>query len=188
MQQLCDALHVTANAVRQRLGRLQAAGFVERQARESHGRGRPGFTYRVSEAGQRQLGDNYSDLATILWREIQIVECKTTRQQLMSRVKQALAEEYGSGIAPTDQLDRRVIRLRNELEERGFHVEADTAGELPILRETNCPYLDLAETDSSICELEQSVFEQVLGAEVELTQRCLDGHQCCEFTIREKAG
>ena len=58
---------------------------------------------------------------------------------------------------------------------------SDDSGRLPILRENNCPYLELASSDPAICELEKEVFRKVLGSEVELTQCCLDGHTCCEF-------
>ena len=64
-------------------------------------------------------------------------------------------------------------------------MEIDHSQELPILRETNCPYLELAETDSGICELECDVFADVLHAEVHRTTHCLDGSYCCEFQVCE---
>ena len=81
--------------------------------------------------------------------------------------------------------EQRLNQLRNVLEERGFKVEIDRQSDLPILREKNCPYLELASNDPSICELEQTVFEEILGTSVTLTQCCLDGHNCCEFEVAQ---
>jgi predicted ArsR family transcriptional regulator len=71
--------------------------------------------------------------------------------------------------------------LAAELRERGFQVESDESGLLPVLRESNCPYYELAAEDPGICEMEQAVFRRALNADVRLTRCCLDGHSCCEF-------
>ena len=186
VQQLCDSLGVTANAVRQRLARLQAAGFIDRQAEASTGRGRPGFIYSVTELGLRQLGDNYSDLATILWKEVQNIPEGEVRTQLFARIRDALASQYGRQVNASAEMVVKMEGLGSELRNHGFRVEIDSAKQLPVIRENNCPYLDIAEHDRGICELEQSVFEQVLGEDVQLTQRCVDGHSCCEFVVGSK--
>lgn len=184
IQDLCEELGVTATAVRQRMGRLVAAGFVAR--REVHeGRGRPHHVYSVSERGLRELGDNYSELATILWNELRNIPDSHVRRAIFERVQDTLAERYGRGVDGRT-VPERVEQLRSRLAENGFDVEVDVQGRLPILRENNCPYYDLASSDPAICELEQKVFEQVLGTTLALTHRCVDGHNCCEFQAGEK--
>ncbi|HEX6985991.1 MAG TPA: helix-turn-helix domain-containing protein [Planctomycetaceae bacterium] len=179
VQELCDDLGVTATAVRQRLGRLVAAGFVaRREVRE--GRGRPHHAYSVTDRGLRELGDNYSELAAILWDELRNIPDGRVRAAILARIQETLAERYGRGVDGRT-VPERVEQLRRRLAESGFDVEVDAHGRLPILRENNCPYYDLAAADPSICELEQRVFERVLGTSVALTHRCVDGHHCCEF-------
>jgi predicted ArsR family transcriptional regulator len=189
VQELCDDFGVTATAVRQRLGRLQSAELVERETVRA-GRGRPHHRYRVAEAGRRLLGDNYDDLAVILWRELQSIEDPTVRQHIMGRVREALVQRYGQEVSTDVALRDRLEQLKGVLNRSGFSVEVDedeTVG-LPILRETNCPYLELAERDPGICQLERSVFEQVLSASLTVTSRCLEGHGCCEFQASEAGG
>ncbi|MGC1275599.1 MAG: winged helix-turn-helix transcriptional regulator [Planctomycetaceae bacterium] len=179
IQELCEDVGVTATAVRQRLGRLVAAGFADRrEVRE--GRGRPHHVYTVSDRGLRELGDNYSELAAILWDELRSIPDGRVRSAILSRIQETLAERYGRGVDGRT-IPQRIEQLRRRLAECGFDVEVDAQGLLPILRENNCPYYDLATTDPAICELEQRVFERVLGTSVALTQRCVDGHHCCEF-------
>src|ERR1700676_1476717 len=62
-------LGVTGTAIRNRLARLLGAGLVERRA-ENKGRGRPRHTYEASVLAQKQLGQNYADLAVALWEEL----------------------------------------------------------------------------------------------------------------------
>lgn len=183
--ELCDSLGITATAVRQRLERLRHLGLVDRQRNRS-GRGRPHYEYQVSDLGRRSLGENYTDLAQILWREIERIEDDELRARLLQRIEDALVDHYGRTVNPTGTLGERLEQLRTALVNRGFDVEQDGTSELPVLRENNCPYLELAEQDRRICELEQAVFERVLGASLERTSRCLDGHTCCEFQATER--
>ena len=66
---MAASLGVTATAIRNRLTRLLGAGLVERQS-EHQDRGRPKHTYRVSVEAQKRLGQNYADLALVLWDEM----------------------------------------------------------------------------------------------------------------------
>lgn len=178
---LCEALGVTANAVRQKLNRLQAYGFVDRKAVQVS-RGRPHHVYYVTESGKEQLGDNYGDLALILWRELLKIENQQVRESVVESLRQSLVNTYGENVsAPTPA--ERLAELKKVLVEKGFDVEVDLEQELPLLREHNCPYLELARNDSSICELEQAVFGEILGANLTLKQCCLDGDHCCEFQV-----
>ena len=179
IQQICDATGVTATAVRQRLIRLEGKGLIARNA-VREGRGRPHHVYQVTTEALRSLGDNYSDLALILWKELMQIEEDEIRERVLDRIKQSLIRKYSSKMQSRSTLDR-FMELRASLSDRGFNVDVDSEGDLPVLRENNCPYHDLATHDSSICDLEKSVFEEVLGMKIERTQCCMDGHHSCEF-------
>lgn len=179
VQNLCDAAGVTATAVRQRLGRLQSLGYVERQAIRA-GRGRPHHTYQVTELGRRQLGDNYTELARLLWSELHAIDDVDVRDRVTGRIRDAMVRQYRASVQGV-ALSDRFSQLGNALVARGFSVETDSCDQLPVLRENHCPYHELAQQDSGICELEQQVFEQVLGVPLRLASCCRDGDHCCEF-------
>lgn len=181
IQEICEDLGVTATAVRQRLSRLFGAGYVERELVRS-GRGRPHHVYSVTPKGLRELGDNYGDLAQILWRELKNISDTDIRNQVTNRVRDALAARY-SGQVRSTSLPVRFRELGAALVEQGYDVEVDYSNNLPILRENNCPYQDLADQDRGICEMEEEVFEQVLGVPVKLAKCCMDGHHCCQFEL-----
>jgi predicted ArsR family transcriptional regulator len=180
VQQLCDAKGVTATAVRQKLVRLQSGGFVDRQAAPSE-RGRPHHQYRLTQTGVRELGDNYRELAMLLWKELREIDEPTVRNRVLGRLRESLVRSYGDSVVGTTPQER-LRELGAGLKQRGFDVDiTSSSSELPILREHSCPYHELASEDSSICDLEQTVFSEIVGAPIQRSQCCLDGHSCCEF-------
>lgn len=184
IQNLCDSTKVTQTAVRQRLNRLLAGGWILRQTVKAH-RGRPYHTYNISPAGLRELGDNYTDLAQILWKELRNIPDPELRKLLEARIRDALVQQYSKSVHAED-LGERMRQLASLLANSGFNVDAidvSTDGRvmLPVLRENNCPYHELAENDQSICDLEQQVFERVLGVPLTVTHRCRNGDGRCEF-------
>lgn len=184
IQDICADLGVTATAVRQRLDRLQAAGFVVREA-VREGRGRPHYIYEPSVTGLRELGENYAELAMTLWRAVRQIEPPEVREAVLGNVRREMVGRFRQNIHG-DGSRQRLSELGHDLSEQGFDVEVDTTGELPILRGHTCPYPELAHSDSGICELEQEVFAEVVGAPVRLSQCCLDGSNCCEFELVEQ--
>ena len=98
-------------------------------------------------------------------------------------VRRALVKHYSSQVGDGPVADR-FVRLAEVLTEGGYDVELDERDWLPVLRETNCPFPELAACDPEICNLEQDVFSEVLGTPLELTSCWRDGESCCEFESR----
>jgi predicted ArsR family transcriptional regulator len=182
---MATSLGVTATAIRNRLTRLLGAGLVERQA-EHQDRGRPKHTYRVSVEAQKRLGQNYTDLALVLWDEMMSTGLdRKLRRLLFTRVTDRLAEIYRSQVTG-EEWEGRLVQLSNLLHDRGVEAEvAREAGEaIPILRQHSCPYYELAEADRAICALERKMFEKVLGRSLRLSQCRLDGDRFCDFQAK----
>lgn len=183
VQGLCDATGVTATAVRQRLSRLEAAGIVQKETSPS-GRGRPRNTYHVTDFGHTQLGSKANDLAVALWSTISGTEDPELRDKLLARLRDAMRDKYGRTVT-AGTLPERMRQLCSSLHDEGFPVEfvSGKSKSLPALRETHCPYHEIARQDAGICELERAVYSDVLGARVELTACCRDGEACCQFEV-----
>lgn len=177
--ELSAALDVTATAVRQRLSRLLAQGYLQRSATKA-GRGRPSHHYTLSSKGRRKTGANFADLAVALWQEIRAIRDPEVRRGLLQRLAQRLAVQYADQVQGSSLAERMesVARLFNE---RRVPFAVDRSGELPVLTALACPYPELAEQDRSICSLERLLFNEVLGANVRLTNCRLDGASCCTF-------
>lgn len=170
---------VTATAVRQRLTRLMDQGLIARQS-EAAGRGRPTHQYSLTPAGVRSGGDNYDQLAQVLWQEIREIRDPEVRQGLLWRVSQRLANVY-RGQVEGETIRDRMASLSRLMAEQHLPFEVDQFSELPVLTALACPYPDLAEQDRGVCAMEKMLLSEVLGQDVRLSSCRLDGASCCTF-------
>jgi predicted ArsR family transcriptional regulator len=187
---LCEAAGVTPTAVRQRLQRLEGRELIVRKAVRAD-RGRPHHVYEITDAGRRELGHNYTDLAVMLWDELRQIEEEPIRQRVLDRIRKAMVSQYSQQVTG-DSPAERLGELAAALAERGFPVESgrkeSSLLDLPVLREHACPYHEIAAHDATICELEQSVFSEVVGSKLELTHCCQRGDRMCEFEAASPVG
>jgi DeoR family transcriptional regulator, suf operon transcriptional repressor len=203
--ELAARLGVTATAVRQRLDRLMRAGLVGRSTlahtgdvaagtpgnRSARLRGRPSHVYSLTDKGRRTGGDNFRDLAMVLWREIRSVREPAVRQGLIARIGAAMAEMYRaeiSGETPRQRLESTARILRERQISCSVEPAEASAGSLPVLTSYACPYPDLAEQDRGICAAERMMLQDLVGATVQLSECRLDGGSCCRFTVGRDEG
>ena len=176
-----SALGVTSTAVRQRLTRLLAQGFLQRELIETNGRGRPSHRYCLTPEGRRQTGANFGDLAVALWQELRAIEDVEVRRGLLQRLSSRLAESYSDQIQG-ETVQERMEALAALFQQRQipFEVQQDEC-QLPILTTFACPYPELAEQDATICAVERLMFSELLGQKVNLDRCRLNGDTCCSF-------
>ena len=129
--ELCQALSVTATAVRQRLTRLTEQGLVARTTDKTganSGRGRPTHRYTLTEKARRQTGSNFADLATVLWRELRNIPNLEVRRGLLQRLATHMAGLYADQIQG-ETLEQRMASLVTLFAERSvpFRVERPSA-------------------------------------------------------------
>lgn len=191
---LAEALGVTATAVRQRLDRLMRDGIVARDlvgpgtggGTGNRPRGRPAFGYRLTEKGRRTGGDNFRDLAMVLWREVRGVGAPEVRRGLVSRIGSAMARLYRdrvTGATVSDRLDE-AAQIMQQRQIACAIEPADLASGKPAVLTTHvCPYPELAEGDRGICAAERLMLQELVGAQVTLDSCRLDGAECCRFTV-----
>lgn len=193
--ELAESLGVTATAVRQRLERLMRDGVVARErevvggggeGQSARPRGRPAFVYRLTEKGRRAGGDNFRDLAMVLWREVRAVSSPDVRRGLVSRIGAAMADLYRphiAGATVSERLDGAAGLLRSR-DIACSVTPADTgSGRLAVLTSHVCPYPDLAEEDRGICAAERLMLQELVGAGVRLASCRLDGADTCRFEV-----
>ena len=176
---LAEVMDVTATAIRQRLTRLMAQGYIDRIEVRA-GRGRPSHRYALTTKGRRKTGANFADLAIALWQEIRLIKDPEIRAGLLQRIARRLAKPYLEQIEG-QTLTERMEALAEFYSDRRIPFDVETSGELPILRALACPYPDLAEQDSTICDMEKMLFSEVLGADLRLDACRLDAGGCCRF-------
>lgn len=199
---LVEVMQVTATAVRLRLNRLMEQGYLERRLdREEDdseavsGRGRPSYRYHLTDRGLELSGTNYMDLARVMWKEIRAIEDPQIRNGLVERLAKHLAERYrnelttsndsgvnDSGLVVEKQsLAEKMREVIHLMGERDVSLDMEEHEGLPVLNVLSCPYPNLAQQDSAICELETLMLSELLGEKVELDACRREGGNCCSF-------
>lgn len=178
---MAEALRVTPTAIRQRLSRLLAHGYLVRETVRA-GRGRPSHQYSLTESGRRKSGANFADLAVALWEEIRSIQDAEVRRGLLKRISGRLASIYADQVQG-ETLDERMAALAELFQSRQIPFEVEQKSGLPVLQARACPYPGLAETDRGICAMERLLFEELLGRNVTLNDCRLDGGSCCTFEV-----
>lgn len=185
IKDLEQALGVTATAIRQQLATLLAEGLVT-VSKERSGVGRPRNIYRPTERAYGLYACHCDDLALTLLGELLETEGAEKLRALLQRVSRKLAGRYGGQIT-AEGIEQRVDELSALLGQRGIVVDVKEAREgVVVLHEYNCPYHELASVHRDVCEMERSIFEQALQAEVKLDSCIQDGDYRCQFVVSER--
>lgn len=182
VNQLCDQIGVTATAIRQRLGRLDAGGLIERIA-DRRERGRPTYQYRLSTAGFSAVGENMADLAEALWLEVLEIPDAAVRKSVLEGVLSRLTEKY-RGLVSGKTITDRLKSIAAIFKERKIPFVVESKSDRSELRIVGCPYPKLNDHGNEICQLEQQLVARLLDAPVALNHcQCnSSGGLCCTFT------
>jgi DeoR family suf operon transcriptional repressor len=177
--ELARAISVTATAVRQRLSRLTGQGMIQREVARA-ARGRPSHRYSLTDKARRQAGNNFADLAMVLWDEIRSVKDAEVRRGLLARLAKSLASMYGGKLAGTND-EQRMESLKTLFSERRMPLEVEHSSLGTRLTVVDCPYPELAEKDRGVCAMERMLFTALVDSPLRLSNCRLDGHSCCQF-------
>ena len=186
-KQLREALGVSSlNAVREQLTSLAAAGLVETSTLRQ-GAGRPTHLYALSGKAQALFPQGYDVLLKLLLAELAARHSEEQLQAILTGVSARLAEHYG-GQSDGQALQERLTQLARMSDQRGTPITIVEKGNVVVLHEYSCPYFNVAQETTNVCELEQQMLAQVLGRPVRLTRRIVDGHAGCQFVIDDAGG
>ena len=179
-------LGVTTTAVRQHLNALQASGYLDRREERS-GVGRPHYIYVATDAARELFACRCDVLALTMLQEMYEVVGAEQMGTLLSRVGVRLADQYTESVKATG-LQHRVEEMAGALGRQGVLTDVSAGESNTIaLKMYNCPYHDLAIEHREICEMDQLMLQQVLGAEVSLDDCIMDGHASCSFEIKQSS-
>ena len=179
-------LGVTTTAVRQHLNALQASGYLDRREERS-GVGRPHYIYVATDAARELFACRCDVLALTMLQEMYEVVGAEQMGTLLLRVGVRLADQYTESVKATG-LQHRVEEMADALGRQGVLTDVSAGESNTIaLKMYNCPYHDLAIEHREICEMDQLMLQQVLGAEVSLDDCIMDGHASCSFEIKQSS-
>lgn len=160
VEDLVEALQVTRTAVTAHLRALQGEGLVIRHGLRP-GRRRPSTLYALTPKADGLFPKAYDAFAAAL-----LAELRRERPGRLSTVLRRVADGWirrdlprVEGLGGVD----RLARVRKILAERGFLPVLERTAEGYLLREYNCPLMDLAQQHPEVCDMVHRWLEALAG-------------------------
>jgi predicted ArsR family transcriptional regulator len=183
VDELAEVLDLTPVTVRHHLDVLRSEGLVAEPAiRHRTSRGRPQYTYALTEKASQYFPKNYDDLALKVLTEVKAVAPPELINIIFEGVAQRFATEAprpAPGEAITARLDRAVAFLNS----RGYVAHWQLTSEGYVLHTCNCPYEMLAPTHRELCVMDISLVGSLIGVAPQCLTRVADGSASCSYLI-----
>lgn len=184
--ELAQGLDISRSAVHQHLTVLAGAGYVEKTAKPPKG-GRPGFAWRLSERGVHLFPKHYGMFAELLLGGMKGSLGSEGLSESMQRMGRLLGEQNlhrMKGRTPAERIEE-LSRIMREL---GYQSRTtpDETGDLPMIDARNCIWHDLARQHREVCQLDISLMETLLDADVEHTECMVRGGGACRFRVHPR--
>ncbi|RAP78671.1 ArsR family transcriptional regulator [Paenibacillus montanisoli] len=180
--ELAKHLQITEMAVRRHLSTLERDGLIAptivRQAM-----GRPTHMFSLTEQAELLFPKNYHVFALDLLEELEDdPDTAAIVDRLFEGRKRKLLERYAYRM-DGKSLEEKVAELASIQNEGGYMVALETDESGMVLHEYNCPIAQVANRYQQACQCELSLFQQLLGTEVERTECLAKGGGKCSYRI-----
>ena len=185
VEQLCEALHVTHNAVRQHLTALIAAGFVERGIARATG-GRPQSRYVLLPAGRELFPRNYGLIAASMLERLYADAGKAGVQALLGDMGRQLGAAAAERINAVDD-DETAQALAEQLDALGYEALAVKRDGETQVEAYNCVFHALAKAHPDVCRFDLSFMEAATGRPIQHMECLLRGGHACRFRLGARA-
>ena len=183
LAEVAAALGVTKQGALRHLDQLVAEGLVTAAPLRS-GRGRPASVYSLAAAAAGHFPQGHKELAQDL---VTFLPSDQVESFFKRRARQ-LEPEYRARLSGLNS-EERVHELARLATERG-HMADVAAGEDGTyeIRQHNCPIADVAALTGHPCQVEQRLYEKVLGARVTRGSWIPDRASSCTYIVKFKGG
>ena len=181
---LARALGVTAEAARQQLMQLAAAGLVASET-QKRGVGRPSRLWSLTAAGHARFPDTHAELTVQLIGAIRGTLGAAALDRIIREREAEVRRAYRAALQGARSLDARVAALAEIRAREGYMAEWRMDGDGFLLLENHCPICTAATACQGFCRSELDIFRDVLGADavVERVEHILAGARRCAYRI-----
>jgi predicted ArsR family transcriptional regulator len=186
VEQLCDRLRISHNAVRQHLTALIGHGIVERAPSQPTG-GRPQARFTLTGAGRELFPRNYGAIASAL---LSMLHGRLGESEVA-----ALLEDLGTTVAATQPAlqpdagpDGLARALAQRLDALGYEALPARHGEEWQVEAFNCVFHALARQHPQVCKFDLAFMEASTGRRIHHMECMVRGGHVCRFRLGAPRG
>lgn len=186
IEDLCQALRVSHNAVRQHLSALMASGLVSHGVARPTG-GRPQARYVLTAEGRDQFPRNYGLIATKVLERLYADAGPAQVQSMLVEMGRELGLDAAGAAATTGDNDAAVT-LAAQLDALGYEAQAVRRdGEMQV-EAYNCVFHALAKAHPEVCRFDLAFMEAASGRPVQHLECLVRGGAACRFRFDTAPG
>ncbi len=181
VEQLCDKLRVSHNAVRQHLTALGSAELIERAPPRPTG-GRPGAIFVIATRGRELFPRHYGHIAAGL---IETMYATLGREQVLLMLRTLGAQLAEAQPEPVDRDDVALAsrQLAGRLTALGYEAAVITHDGEPQIEAHNCVFHALAARHPEVCHFDLAFLGASAGREVRHAECMVRGGRVCRFAL-----
>ncbi|HJR11616.1 MAG TPA: helix-turn-helix domain-containing protein [Rhodanobacteraceae bacterium] len=184
VEELCRAIGITHNAVRQHLTALMAQGLVVRGESIPSG-GRPRACFVLLPAGRDLFPRNYALIAGGVLEYLYAHEGTQAVQAMLAEMGAKLGRDAAERIAAATGPDEVTRLLAEQLDTLGYEAQvAEVEGHAEV-EAWNCVFHSLAKTHPDVCRFDLAFMSAATGRPVQRTQCMLHGAPACRFHVAD---
>jgi DeoR family transcriptional regulator, suf operon transcriptional repressor len=183
--ELSAKLNITEMAVRRHLQVLETDGLLSSFMKKNM-TGRPSKVFHLSELGEDFFPKQYKQIGMDLLQEINRLDASIINQAIVSR-QERMVNRY-RGRFKDKSFKGQINELAKIQSEMGFMAEVNETDseEVSQIRQSNCPYLEIARDFPEICRNEHKFYEELLQTKnIEKVSSLSRGDNCCHYVIRK---
>ncbi len=182
LREVATALGISRTGALKHLTQLETDGLLERQYR-SGGIGRPRVCFRLTSRARQIFPAAYTHAALSAMAFIERHQGRAAVVQMLEERAAELRTKHAPRLGGKALADR-VKELGRIRDEEGYMAEVKRPRKSSVeLLEHNCPILAIAEKYGEACDVERRLFRDLLGADVRVSHRAVDGDAVCRFQI-----
>lgn len=179
--EIAQFLEISKTCTYRHLASLEGKFFLARRLIKTR-IGRPGYKYVLTENGINSLNDERYFIGDFL-RFIVRTQNGGIISEFLKYFYESAIEKYESKILPGD-IETRAVQLVSLRSRDGYMATlVNQKDEELQIEQANCPIYKIAKIDETACEMERKMYRDLLGQEVELSQKQTCGNGVCRFRI-----
>jgi len=156
-------LEMTPANIRYHLAILEDEGLVQVSDQRSAGyAGRPILLYNLTS---KTLGDNILNLMGVM---LKTMEEGDEYHTLLEKIANFILDDFQSEPGNRISIFNQAVAFLNQLH---YHASWKATPDGPQIELRNCPYRNLAQTHSQLCQIDERILSKIFKAELELTRK-----------------
>lgn len=179
VSELADHVAVNPITIRHHLGTLEAENLITR-SEQRHGVGRPRMIYRLTALGSERFPVNFKRLTENLLNSIESLYGPQARVEILSQVGRKMADFYRDQL-PKDDIHEKLSAFSRLMSKEGYQIEWELQDNIVTIHNAACPYHHFEKIHPDFCQLDQSLFSEVLEKDLNFHGCIADKNSSCSF-------